>query len=108
MPKNEAGTLLVYILSYFKSKISAWVWGVIPQRVTPCVLVTEEIAEPGKADTFCATWLALPPLNVCSPPTSLASGPPLILSIQIRPPTSMSPEIATVTEPVKKKPSAGF
>jgi hypothetical protein len=52
------------------------------------VLVTEEAAEPGEDDTFYATWPASPPLNVCWPPTSLASGRALMLSIQIRLPTS--------------------
>jgi len=56
--------------------------------VTLCALVTEETAEPGEGATFCAIWLALPILSVCSPPTSLASGSPLMLPMMMRPPTS--------------------
>jgi hypothetical protein len=57
--------------------------------VTSCALVTEETAEPGEGATFCAIWPALPILSVCSPPTSLASGSPLMLPMMMRPPTSL-------------------
>ena len=66
--------------------------------MTPCVLVTEEAGEPGEDDTFYATWPALPPLNVCSPPPSLASGRALMLSIPIRLPTPSRPAKAKASE----------
>ena len=56
--------------------------------MTLCALVTEETAEPGEGATFCAIWPALPILSVWSPPTSLASGSPLMLPM-MRPPTSL-------------------
>jgi hypothetical protein len=96
--KNEADKLLVYILSYFKSKIFGVGLGRDHRRVTPCVLVTEEAAEPGEDDTFYETWPALPPLNVCSPPTTLASGRILMLSIQIRLPTPSRPAKVKASE----------
>ena len=49
------------------------------------MLVTEETVEPREGDTFFATWPALPPLNVCSPPTALATGAALMLSNLMRP-----------------------
>jgi hypothetical protein len=73
----------------FKLKIIGAGWGHDPKRVTSCALVTEETAEPGEGATFCAIWPALPILSVCSPPTSLASGSPLILPIMMRPPTPL-------------------
>ena len=57
--------------------------------MTACALVTEENAEPGEGATFCAIWPALPILSVCSPPTSSASGSPLMLPMMMRPPTSL-------------------
>jgi hypothetical protein len=57
--------------------------------VTSCALVTEETAEPGEGAIFCAIWPALPILSVCSPPTSLASGSPLMLPMMMRLPTSL-------------------
>jgi hypothetical protein len=56
--------------------------------VTSCALVTEEIAEPGEGAIFCAIWPALPILSACSPPTSLASGSPLMLPMMMYPSTS--------------------
>ena len=41
--------------------------------MTSCVLVTEEIAEPGEGATICAISLALPALSACSPRESVAS-----------------------------------
>jgi hypothetical protein len=57
--------------------------------VTSCVRVAKETAERREGATFCAIWLALPILSVCSPPTSLASGSPRILPMMTRPPRSL-------------------
>ncbi len=79
LAQNEAGGLwvLYFARHIFKLKIIGAGWGAI-LRVTSCALVTEETAEPGEGATFSAIWPALPILSVCSPPTPLASGSPLM------------------------------
>ena len=56
--------------------------------MTSCVLVTEEIAEPGEGATICAISLALPALSACSPRESVASDVALMLPMMMHLQTS--------------------